>query len=197
MKTMNDESQKIEKTIYALELTQLKTLVERVKAGGELSRADLSLLKQLSGKLAASRTLADAQAVPQQPAKKRSGRPPNPKKLAEKIKLQALRDLCDRQAKGCALTGADYQFLEKFIQASLEKAESSKAPAAQLPLPQRLQAFKETMFDSLCWIVRNSKSHMARVSAVQTLKQWSEEDEPPPEPIEAVAFRPEDIKLRR
>ncbi|HLX62034.1 MAG TPA: hypothetical protein VKX17_12200 [Planctomycetota bacterium] len=51
---MNDDNQKIEKTIYTLELTQLKTLVERVKAGGELSRADLGLLKQIGGKLAAN-----------------------------------------------------------------------------------------------------------------------------------------------
>lgn len=95
-----------------------------------------------------------------------------------------------RQERGEKLTGAEYAFLDKVKQANLEMADVSTEPV-KLPLPQRLQAFKEKLFDSLCWVVEHSKSHLARVSAAP-LKSWAEQEDVPLEGYELVEAHPED-----
>ncbi|HLX62035.1 MAG TPA: hypothetical protein VKX17_12205 [Planctomycetota bacterium] len=77
----------------------------------------------------------------------------------------------------------------------MDKAASKeKTLPAKLPLADRLQASKEAAFELLCCVMEHSKSHMARVSAAQTVKEWAAETEPIPEPLTFVRVNREDLR---
>ncbi len=110
--------------------------------------------------------------------------------FAEQIERRAMEQLLERQESGDKLTAAEFAFLAKIKQMDNEKAVTAKI-TAKLPLSERLQAKKESWFESLCWVAENSKSHMARVTAVQTLKKWADEEGVPLEPYFITDAHPE------
>jgi len=164
--------------------------MERAKAGKELSRADMQLLERLKSDTA--RMSLDAESGQK---KSKRGRPTELRRLAERIERLILEKLLERQQRGEKLTAADYAFLEKIKQATLEKAGAVKAPETKLPLGERLQASKEDLFDSLTWVAAHSKSRMARVQAAHELKQWANEEYHPLPLPKLVRARPQDVKV--
>lgn len=132
----------VSKAVELLEVHQLKKLVERAKAGQELSRSDLQLLHRLSEKLDAAKAQSEAQ-KPLQKMKRKRGRPTNPRVLADRITHQALEDLSRRQERGDKLSGADYAFLEKMTHA--EKATGSNV--IQMPLNKETRAQRLARLD--------------------------------------------------
>lgn len=180
----------VAKAIEVLEHHQLKKVLERAKAGEGLTRSDLRLLERLKSDEA--RLSANAPPARRKPKR---GRPAKLRQLAEKIERLTLEKILERQERGERLTAADYAFLEKVKQAELEHADATKVRPNKPPLAERLQAFKENLFDSLCWVAENSKSHMARVTAAQTLKTWADDMEPPLEPYRIVEARPMDAHV--
>ena len=192
---MND-NENVPKIVEALQQHQLKKVLERAKAGKDLTRSDLHLVEQIGSKFDAPRTPPVTESAPQKPKR---GRPPKMRQMLEEIELDAVEQLRERLKRGEKLTGADYWFIERTKQATVEQADASKknAQPAKLPLAERLQESKEVAFESLRCVMEHSKSDMARVSAAQTVEEWADQEEPPLEPYKFVLARPQDVKLTK
>ena len=170
----------VSKAIEHLELHQLKKLVERAKAGAELNRADLQLLNRLSIKLDSAKAQSEAQkcemnSKQQQNNKKRKrGRPANPRLLADKAERQALEEICERQARGEKLTGADYAFLEKMKLATApEKLKASNIlqfPEQNETWAQRLARLKEQAIVAIEYGVVNESGNARAAFAKMALE---------------------------
>ena len=190
---MND-NENVPKIVEALQHHQLKKVLERAKAGKELTRTDLHLVEQIGSKFDASRTPPVKESAPQKPKR---GRPTKIRQIVARVERQGLEQLLERQSRGEKLTGAEYTFLERMKQSNMDKAASKKKTLpAKLPLSDRLQASKEAAFESLCCVMEHSKSHMARVQAAQAVKEWAAETEPLPEPLTFVRINPEDLRRK-
>jgi len=185
-------NENVEKAVEQLELHQLKKLIERAKAGKELSPADLKLLHRFSTKLdiAKAQIISTKSIRASQLKKQRPGRPTDARKLADKIARQALDEISVRQARGEKLTGADYAFLEKMrLEASVKK--DSAANVIQLPRQpetwaQRLGRLKEQAVAAIEYGVANECGNARAAFAKMALELV---DQTIPPDIETVHVR--------
>ncbi len=176
----------IAKSLTMIEQHQLRKVVAAAKKNEPISREDMRLIERLKAEARRSEPL---------PKKKRGrGRPKKSLQIAQKIERLMLEKLQERMENDQKLTAADYAFIEKVKQQEREQ-EPHAQQTAKVALAQRLQNYKETLFDSLCWVVENSKSHQARVVAAGHLRKWADESDYLMEPYEIEDAKPEDQKV--
>lgn len=177
--------------ISALEVNQLKKLMELANTGVKLSASDMKTLEKLRIRYEGSRQKSKTkQETEKEKIEKERAEIP----IDERIKQLRNRDLFlieEKQARGETLTESDRKIIREIRAENAEnKTVSSTREDVQLSLEKRLQLARLESFEETLRLLRSSKRDDVRMSAAQALKAWADAEEPAQEPYILIDAQP-------
>ena len=111
------------------------------------------------------------------------------------IQKEALQQIRNRQAKREKLTAADYTFLEKMLLAeTVSKSPVQVRQIVQEDINAQLQQSRVSAYHRLVQLLDSKREDVALQAAIR-LREWADEEEPPPETYETVDAQPQNEKV--